>query len=220
MKADYLNPKGAHFEGALLGYRINDSKGTRVASKSIGMNYWYASDPNWGNGIARHMQNILAFDQKYYDKAVINTTVPALPGIPAGKDTFPAGIQVKAKKDLSTTIKKDTTFILLEKSNDYNLKVNVNKIDTSIKVPFSTYDDYFTVLNLGRVSGSSYLNVRPEPSTAKKEIAQLHLNDYVQLVLDSKGNIVMDKTKTWYNIKLSSGKIGWVSKNYMVRELK
>lgn len=220
MKADYLNPNGAHFEGALLGYRTNDSKGTRVESKSIGMNYWYASDPNWGSGIARHMQNILAFDQNYYDKAAINTSVPTLPGIPAGKDIFPADIQAKAKKDLSTTIKKDTTFILLEKSNDYNLKVNVNEKDTSIKVPFSTYDDYFTVLNLGRVSGAIYLNVRPEPSTAKKEIAQLHLNDYVQLVLDSEGNIVMDQTKTWYNIKLSSGTIGWVSKNYIVRELK
>ncbi|MFP5112592.1 SH3 domain-containing protein [Bacillaceae bacterium C204] len=89
-----------------------------------------------------------------------------------------------------------------------------------MKVPFSTYDDYFTVLNLGRVSGSSYVNVRPEPSTAKKEIAQLHLNDYVQLVLDSKGNIVMDQTKSWYNIKLSSDTNGWVSKNYIVRELK
>ncbi|MBV7505719.1 SH3 domain-containing protein [Bacillus sp. sid0103] len=220
MKADYLNPNGTHFEGAMLGYRTNDSTGKRVASKSIGMNYWYASDPNWGNGIARHMQNILPFDQKYYDKASINTTVPALPGIPAGKDIFPAGIQAKAKKDLSSTIKKDTTFILLEKSNDYNLKVNVNTKDTTIKVAFSTYDDYFTVLNLGRVSGSSYLNVRPEPSTAKKEIAQLYLNDYVQLVLDSKGIIVMDKTKTWYNIKLSTGKTGWVSKNYIVRELK
>ncbi|MFL6562036.1 MAG: SH3 domain-containing protein, partial [Bacillus sp. (in: firmicutes)] len=203
MKADYLNPKGAHFEGALLGYRTNDSKGTRVASKSIGMNYWYASDPNWGNGIAKHMQNILPFDQKYYDKASTDTTVPALPGIPGGKDTFPAGILAKAKKDLSSTIKKDTTFFLLEKSNDYNLKVNVNKKDAWIKVPFSTYDDYFSVLNLGRVSGSSYLNVRPEPSIAKKKIATLYLNNYVQLVLDSKGNIVMDKTKTWYNIKLS-----------------
>lgn len=220
MKADYLNPKGAHFEGAFLGYRTNDSKGTRVSSKSIGMNFWYASDPNWGNGIAGHMQKILAFDQKYYEKAAINTTVPVFPGIPAGKDKFPAGIQVKAKKDLSSTIKKDTTFILLEKTNDYNLKVNVNKKDAWIKIPFSTYKDYFTVLNLGRVVGSDYLNVRPEPSTQKKEIAKLHLNDYVHLVLDSKGTILMDNTKGWYKIKLSDGKIGWVSKNYIVRELK
>ncbi|NHC42572.1 SH3 domain-containing protein [Bacillus sp. MM2020_1] len=222
MKADYLNPDGTHFEGALLGYRTNDSKGKRVASKSIGMNYWYASDPNWGNGIARHMQNILAFDQKYYDKASINKSVPALPGIPVGKDKFPTGIQAKAKKDLSNTIKKDTTFILLEKSNDYNLKVNVNQMDTTIKVPFSTYDDYFTVLNLGRVvgTGTDELKVRPDASTNKKEIARLHLNEYVQLVLDAKGNLVMDKTKKWYNIKLSNGKPGWVSGYYIERELK
>jgi beta-N-acetylglucosaminidase len=220
MKADYLNPKGAHFEGAMLGYRTNDSKGTRVASKSIGMNFWYASDPNWGNGIARHMQKILPFDQKYYDKAAINTSAPALPGIPSGKDTFPAGIQAKAKKDLSSTIKKGTTFLMLEKSNDFNLKVNVNKKDATIKVSFSTYDDYFSVLNLGRVSGTSDLNVRPEPSTKKKEIAKLHLNDYVHLVLDAKGSIVMDKNKEWYNIKLSDGKPGWVHEDYIVRELK
>jgi beta-N-acetylglucosaminidase/SH3-like domain-containing protein len=220
MKADYLNPNGAHFEGALLGYRTNDSKGTRVASKSIGMNYWYASDPNWGNGIARHMQKILAFDQKNYENVAINTSVPALPGIPSGKDTFPKGIQAKAKKDLSRTIKKDKTFILLEKSNDYHLKVNVNKKDTTIKVPFSSYDDYFTVLNLGRVVGTDKVNVRSDASTDNKAIAQLYLNNYVQLVLDSKGNIVMDKNKKWYNIRLSNGKPGWVSKVYIVRELK
>jgi beta-N-acetylglucosaminidase len=222
MKADYLNPNGAHFEGALLGYRTNDSKGKRIASKSIGMNYWYASDPNWGNGIARHMQKILAFEQKNYENVAINTSVPALPGIPAGKDIFPIGIQAKAKKDLSSTIKIGTTFILLEKFNDYNLKVNVNKQDATIKVPFSTYDDYFTVLNLGRVvgTGTDVLKVRPDASTTNKEIATLHLNEYVQLALDSKGNIVMDKDKKWYNIRLANGKPGWVSGGYIARELK
>ncbi|MEH7075090.1 SH3 domain-containing protein [Neobacillus drentensis] len=220
IKADYLNPKGAHFQGAMLGYRTNDSKGKRITSKSIGMNYYYASDPLWGNGIARHMQKILAFNAKNYEHPAVNTTYPALPGIPVGKDKFPAGIQAKAKKDISSTIKKDTKFLLLEKANDFNLKVNVNSKDITIKVPFSSYYDYFTVLNLGRVSGSSYLNVRPDPSTGKKEIAVLHLNDYVQLVLDSKGNIVTDKTKTWYQIKLSTGNTGWVSTTYIVRELK
>lgn len=62
MKADYLNPDGTHFEGAFLGYRTNDAYGTRIDSKSIGMNFWYASDPNWGNAIAQHMQGILPFE--------------------------------------------------------------------------------------------------------------------------------------------------------------
>lgn len=220
MKSDYLNPDGSHFVGAFLGYRTNNSKGTRVDSQSIGMNYWYASDPYWGSAIAGHMKKILAFDQKYYDKASINTNVPVSPGIPVGKDKFPAGIQAKSKRDLSSTIKKGTTFLLLEKSNDYNLKVNVNKKDSTIKISFSKYKDYFSVLNLGRVSGSSYLNVRPDPSTKNKEIAQLHLNDYVHLVLDAKGNLLMDKTKEWYNIKLSNGNPGWVHEDYIVRELK
>lgn len=220
MKSDYLNPDGAHFVGAFLGYRTNNSKGTRVDSQSIGMNYWYASDPDWGSTIASHMKKILAFDQKYYDNASINTTVPASPGIPVGKDTFPVGIQAKAKRDLSSTVKKGTTFLLLEKSNDYNLKVNVNKKDSTIKISLSKYKDYFSVLNLGRVVGSDNVNVRPEPSTKKKEIAKLYHNNYVHLVLDAKGNVVMDKTKAWYNVKLSNGQKGWVSATYIIRELK
>jgi uncharacterized protein YgiM (DUF1202 family) len=30
----------------------------------------------------------------------------------------------------------------------------------------------------------------------------------------------MDKDKKWYNIRLSNGKPGWVSKYYIVRDLK
>ncbi|WHY70045.1 SH3 domain-containing protein [Neobacillus sp. SuZ13] len=220
MKADYLNPNGTHFEGAFLGQLTKDSKQKRIESKSIGLNYWYASDPYWANGIAKHMQKIMAFDQKYYEKAAIQTKVPAIPGIPVGKDTFPAGIQAKAAKDLSSEIKKGSTFILLEKSNDYMLKVNVNNKVDSLKIAFSTYNNYFFVLNLGRVTDTDSVNVRPEPSTNKKEIAKLTLNTYVHLVLDSKGNIVMDKTKKWYNVQLANGQKGWVSKMYITRELK
>ena len=39
------------------------------------MNFYYASDPNWGKGITRHMQNILPYDQAYYSEATADTTV-------------------------------------------------------------------------------------------------------------------------------------------------
>lgn len=220
MKADYLNPNGTHFEGAFLGFRTNDKNGTRITSKSIGMNYWYASDPNWGNGIARHMNNILAFDKSYYSKAAINTSVPATPGIPVGSDKLPANIQVVAKKDLSSVVKKGTNFIMLEKTNDFWVKVLVEGKQYWVdNIRFSVYKDYISVLNLGRVTIST-LNVRKEPG--KEIIGYLHLNNYVELELD-KDKKVISETKDdikWYKVKLSNGKIGWASSAYIARELK
>ncbi|MBI0577720.1 SH3 domain-containing protein [Neobacillus cucumis] len=220
MKADYLNPNGTHFEGAFLGYRTNDKNGTRITSKSIGMNYWYASDPNWGNGVARHMNNILKFDKSYYNKAAINTYIPATPGIPAGSDKLPVNIQVVAKKDLSSVIKKGTNFVMLEKTNDFRVKVLVESKQYWIdNIRFSVYKDYISVFNLGRVTIST-LNVRQEPG--KEIIGYLHLNNYVELELD-KDKKVISETKDgikWYKVKLSNGKTGWASSSYIARELK
>ncbi|WHY91236.1 SH3 domain-containing protein [Neobacillus cucumis] len=220
MKADYLNPNGTHFEGAFLGYRTNDKNGTRITSKSIGMNYWYASDPNWGAGIARHMNNIMAFNKNAYNKVAINTYVPVTPGIPDGSDILPDNIQVIAKRDLSSVIKKGTTFIMLEKTNTYRVKVLVNNKQYWLdNIRFSIYKDYISVLNLGRVSAST-LNVRSGPSTSNGIIDHLYLNQYVQLALDNDKNIITDSTKKWYKVKLSGGKTGWASKAYILQELK
>ncbi|WP_251028751.1 SH3 domain-containing protein [Bacillus sp. ISL-18] len=224
IKSDYLNPEGTHFEGAFLGYRTNGTNGTRDASKSIGMNYWYASDPNWANAIAQHMQKILPFDKNYYANAAINTTIPAVPGIPAGSDQFPANIQAAAKVDIianTNTIKAGSTFVLLEKSNDYKLKVQFNDtVNWTNRIDFSSYKKSFTVLNLGRVSGASSVNVRSTPEvTADNLIGSLTLNSYVELVLDENQKVIMDPSLKWYKIKLPNGNDGWMSSQYIVKEL-
>ncbi|MEH7548154.1 SH3 domain-containing protein [Neobacillus vireti] len=222
IKSDYLNPKGTHFEGAFLGYRTNGSDGTRDASKSIGMNYWYASDPNWANAIAQHMQKMLPYDKNYYANAVINTTIPGLPGIPVGSDIFPNNIQAVAKVDLfANTIKAGSTFIILEKTNEYKLKVQINGADYwTSNIDFSSYQKYFSVLNLGRVSNASTVNVRSTPEiTANNIIGNVDLNNYIQLILDENKKPTMDSTQNWYKIELSNGKDGWISSQYVVREL-
>ena len=41
-----------------LGFKTTDMNNKRIDANSEGMNFYYASDINWGKGIARHMQNI------------------------------------------------------------------------------------------------------------------------------------------------------------------
>jgi hypothetical protein len=46
------------------------------------MNFFYASDPNWGRAIAQHMQNILPYNKKdYTDKMTASTLIPSTSGI-------------------------------------------------------------------------------------------------------------------------------------------
>ncbi|MEH7374549.1 SH3 domain-containing protein [Neobacillus drentensis] len=222
IKSEYLNPDGSHFEGAFLGYRTNSSTGTRDASKSIGMNFWYASDPNWSNAIAQHMQKILSYDRNYYSKAAIDTRSFAAPTIPAGSDIFPANIQATAKSELIPNIvKADSSFMVLEKTNDYKLKVQVNGVVYwTSRIAFSRYQNYFKILNLGRVIGTDKLNVRSTPEVgANNLIGNLSLNNYIQLVLDATQKPIMDPTQKWFKIKLPNGKDGWVSSQYIVKEL-
>ncbi|MED4204489.1 SH3 domain-containing protein [Neobacillus mesonae] len=222
MKADYLNPYGKHFEGAMLGYRTNDKNGKRVENKSIGMNFWYASDPNWGNGIAKHMQKILAFNKKEYETPKIYSNYFSIPGIPDGGDQFPEGIQVIAKKDLSSEIKTGTIFTLLEKTNDYKVKVMFNdKQSTLSNISFSQYAKYISALNLGRVIDATTLNIRSttDTTTSKNIIGKFNLHQFVSLALDENNKLIMDPSKKWYQVNVAGGKTGWVSASYIVKEL-
>ncbi|TCN26705.1 SH3 domain-containing protein [Mesobacillus foraminis] len=239
MKATYLNPGSWKYKGSYLGFSTKTTTGTRIDSYSTGMNFYYASDPNWGKGIAAHMQRILPYSKAYYSNAKPNTTVFSAPARPDGKDVFPAGIQATASQTLALTLKKGGTvaktlpkgdaFTLLEKGNDFWLRVKVGSKtyyagvkrgnDVSI-ISFDRYKEFLTVKNLGRVTTSG-LNVRTLPLlTASKAGGPLRLNQYIQLKLDKLGKPKMDKSKKWYLIKLSNGKEGWVSSQFVARELK
>ncbi|WP_075980835.1 SH3 domain-containing protein [Bacillus massilinigeriensis] len=231
MKATYLNPNSWKYNGPHLGFTTKTLKNARVDDHSEGMNFYYASDPLWGKGIAAHMQKILPYDKRYYSAAKPNTKVFPAPPKPTGSDKFPSGIIAVSKKDLGLSNKKGSTsivkklskgkkFIILEKSNDFWVRVKyAGKEYWTSSIKFDQYNSYLSVKNLGRVT-TPVLNVRPTASTSKKPIGSLKLNQYVQLVLNKDGKLTMNSSKTWYKIKLSNGKTGWVSKSYLAQELK
>lgn len=230
IKSTYLNPNSWKYKGPYLGYSTKTVAGnTRIDANSAGMNFYYASDVKWGQKIAAHMQNILPYNKVDYDQASVNTAV-SYPLRPTGLDLFPEGIIAIAKKDLpltsqkggsviTFTLQKDTIFEIVEKHNDYWIKVKVgNQFYWTNAIKLDRYKEFIAVKNLGRVNASS-LNIRPTASTALDPISTFKLNEYVHLVLDATGALTMDSSKTWYNVKLTDGRIGWVSKQYIILEL-
>ncbi|OCA84656.1 SH3 domain-containing protein [Bacillus sp. FJAT-27986] len=232
MKATYLNPSNWKYKGATLGYTIKDANGNRITDLSKGMNFYYASDSDWGKRVSTHMSNILAYSKEGAVSQRPNTTVPTKPSYPSGKDVFPTGTMAVANSSLSlrnsksssatvaATIKKGETFNLLEKWNDYWLKVSYKgKTYYTNTVSLSTYNNYMTVKNLARVSvgGTSTLNVRASASTAAAKVGSLLNHQYVELVVDSSKSPITNGG--WYKVKLLNGKVGWVSGSYLVREL-
>ncbi|MGN1402355.1 MAG: SH3 domain-containing protein [Bacillus sp. (in: firmicutes)] len=230
MKATYLNPSSSLYNGAYLGYTAKDANGSRINSLSKGMNFYYASDSNWGKVIAKHMEAIMPYSQEKAVGQAANTSYPANPSFPNVKDTFPAGTVAVAKsplklyttRDSSTavvaTIPSGKTFYLQEKWNNYWLKVQYNgKTYYTNSVSFSKYTSYISVKNLGRVTASS-LNVRSSASTSGSVIDSLPKFTYVEIAVDSSNSPILQNG--WYKVKLASGKTGWVSKDYITLELK
>lgn len=226
MKTTYLNPSNWKYQGAYLGFSTKTLTNARIDANSEGMNFFYASDPNWGKTISQHMQKILPYDKSYYAHASVNTDYPTRPAYPAGSDVLPADIVVTAKKDLSLVSEKDgkvavrvietgKSFILMEKTNDYWIKVKVdNKEYWTRAVDFSNYTNYLSVRNLGRVTVSG-LNLRTGPATTNSSIGTLSLNDYVSIVMKADGALMMDSSKSWYQLKLANGTTAWVSAAYL-----
>lgn len=236
LKATYLNPADWRYQKfAYLGFSTKDMKNTRIAANSEGMNFYYASDPEWGKKIAAHMERIYPYNQAEYKNAVINTVYPSEPSKPIGSDLFPKNIETVANKALTlynsqavsttkTVLKSGTSFTLLEKANDYWVRIKVaDKEYWTNSINFVEYKKAISVKNLGRVSGTEgnqNLNVRKEASASSGKLAELTPNSYVQLVLKKDGTLMMNDQKTWYQIQLDDGIYGWVSKNYIVQELK
>ncbi|MGP9077015.1 SH3 domain-containing protein [Geobacillus thermodenitrificans subsp. calidus] len=71
-----------------------------------------------------------------------------------------------------------------------------------------------TVKNLGSVTATA-LNVREKPQG--NIISQLKLGQYVQLKLTKDGKLEMNGS--WYKVVLANGTEGWVSSQYIIREL-
>ncbi|MED1468608.1 SH3 domain-containing protein [Bacillus salipaludis] len=230
MKTTYLNPNSWKYHGAYLGFSTKTLSNQRIDTASEGMNFYYASDPKWGKAIAQHMEKILHYQKSYYDRAAVNTVIPSRPTIPNGSDLFPDHVIAIAKTDLVLnskkgvadkikTIPKGSTFIILEKTNDFWVRVKVdNREYWTSDVKFSSYKDFLSVQNLGRVTVSG-LNVRTGPSRNYPSIAQLSLNDYVQIVLKKDRTLSMNSDKTWYEVILMDGTHGWASKTYITKEL-
>ncbi|MDZ5470394.1 SH3 domain-containing protein [Bacillus sp. 31A1R] len=235
MKATYLNSKNWKYNGTYLGFTTKSMDNKRIDSYSEGMNFYYATDENWGKKIAKHMENMLPFDKAYYTNASVDTTVPSAPAVPSGSDIFAADITATAKTDLILHSKKgtkdsvgrivkDSKFTIHEKTNDFWVRVSVEGKEYWISdIKFYEYQKYLSVHNLGRVYNTSTLNVRSTPnipSNNENLIGSLPLNTYVHIVLQKDGTLKMDSTKKWYEIKLNDGSTAWVSSSYINRELK
>ena len=232
MKATYLNPSNWKYKGATLGYTIEDANGNRITDLSKGMNFYYASDSDWGSKIAKHMSGILDYSKEGAVAKSPNTAVPTKPSYPIGKDTFPAGTMAVANSSISlrsetsssaavvATIKQGETFNLLEKWNDYWLQVSYKgKTYYTNTISLSKYNQYMTVKNLARVSvsGSSTLNVRASASPTAAIVGNLKNHQYVELVVNS--SKIPITSSGWYKVKLSNGTVGWASGTYLIREL-
>ncbi|MFP5112590.1 SH3 domain-containing protein [Bacillaceae bacterium C204] len=230
MKATYLNPANWKYQGAYLGFSTKTLTNARIDSNSEGMNFFYASDANWGKAISQHMEKILSYDKAYYSKANVDTNVPTRPSIPDGGDVFPSGIVAivtlpadkqivlnskKGVHDAVKTMKKGTSFNILEKTNDFWLKVKMdNKEYWTNDVDFSNYKNYLSVQNLGRVTVSG-LNIRTGPATSYPSVGTFQLNEYVSIVMKADGSLTMDSSKSWYQLKIANGTTAWVSAAYL-----
>ncbi len=122
MKATYLNEGYWSYKGAYLGYTVKDSNGNRIDSKSGGMNFYYATDSNWGRAIAKHMSAMLDYSQEGAKNATPNKTVPSRPSYPDAKDVFPAGTLAVAHKTINLTSADNSGSNVYKTTSNLNLR--------------------------------------------------------------------------------------------------
>ena len=228
IKATYLNPSSWKYKGAYLGYTVKGADGKRIDSLSKGMNFYYASDSNWGKAIAEHMENILTSSKEGAKTKLPNMAYPARPSYPSGSDSFPTGTLAVAKTSIklysskgsssvAATIKSGKSFYLLTKYNDFWFKVTYNgRTYYTNNIGMTNYSGYMSVKNLARVSATS-LNVRSKANTSGSVIGKLSNYQYVRLVLDSNNTPVT--SNGWYKVSLANGTVGWCDGSYLLRLL-
>ena len=192
------------------------------------MNFYYASDSNWGKAIAEHMGKILAYSKEAAKTKVPNMTYPARPSYPSGYDAFPSETLAVAKTSIklysskgsssvATRIPSGKSFYLVKKYNDFWFQVTYNgRTYYTNNIGMTTYSNYMSVKNLARVNATS-LNVRSKASTSGSIVGKLSNYQYVRLVLNSSN--VPITSNGWYKVKLSNGTIGWCDGSYLMRLL-
>ncbi|URM33414.1 SH3 domain-containing protein [Cytobacillus firmus] len=210
VRFNYLVPSGAYFNGSHLG------------DKQAGMNVKYSTDPLWGEKIAKHMQNMKVYDGNYYNKVNSQSSILSMPPVPDNKDSYPANIKVTAKQQLSLYetkgggkigyIAKGKTFELLEKYNNFWLKIKLDGKQYWTFFSFSYFKDYMQVHNLMRAetADNTGIKVYQNSSASSQTIDTLSNNTYFEVVVDSGNNPVTDSTKGWYKIKTAKGQTGWL----------
>ncbi|OCA86966.1 SH3 domain-containing protein [Bacillus sp. FJAT-27986] len=122
MKATYLNEGYWSYKGAYLGSTVKDSNGNRIDSLSSGMNFYYATDSNWGKAIAKHMSAMLDYSNEGAKNATPNKKVPSRPSYPDAKDVFPTGTLAVAHKTINLTSADNTGSTVYQTTSNLNLR--------------------------------------------------------------------------------------------------
>ena len=122
MKATYLNEGYWSYKGAYLGSTVKDGNGNKIDNKSGGMNFYYASDSNWGKAIAKHMSSILDYSKEDAKGTTPNTFVPSKPSYPDAKDVFPAGTIAVAHTTISLISGEDSGLNVYKTTSNLNLR--------------------------------------------------------------------------------------------------
>ncbi len=211
----YLEPTDYRFNGPFLG------------DKTKGINKVYSSDPSWAQKIADHMQKMKAYNAADYETvSPSNVKIQELP-VPGFSVLYPQGITGTANQDLrlynspkgaalSQKLAKGTEFSVLEKTNDFWLKIKVNNSVYWTTFNFSQYKSYMSIYNLLRVESSTGAVVREQPNDSSRALITIPNYTYVQGVITAAKTIELDSSGTWYKVKLpNTNQEGWIYKSHV-----
>jgi beta-N-acetylglucosaminidase len=217
LKDDYLNPTSWKHKGYHLG------------NKTAGINFYYASDPLWGQKTAAHMERIYPFNPSDYANVSPVTTIGADPGVPNYTVKYPNGIKGMIKaSDLNVRSKPstDSSSAILGKMSQgtvvdvlgrHNYHYFYTKYNNQDAYLFQNVNGtrYVTLMNLGRVvntKGAFIWKTLIETDSAYFE--KTSLTTYVALQLDSNNNVIKqtNSTGTFYKVSTTDGQnIGWIN---------